>query len=79
MGKNISSLGGFLALCGVVSSVLFLIGYNLRILMWMNNFGPTTGWLIRGGLIAGGAALFFIFGSGDDEDDEDDEKKKKKE
>lgn len=33
MGKNLSSLGGFLALVGVVSSVLYLIGYNLRILM----------------------------------------------
>jgi hypothetical protein len=75
LGQKLSGLGGFLALIGVVSSVLYLIGYNLRILMWIDTWGPGAAWGIRGGLIVAGAALFFIFGSGDDED----EKKKKKE
>lgn len=63
-----------MALIGVVSSVLYLINYNLRILMWIDMWGQGVAWGIRGGLIVAGAALFFIFGTGDD----DDKKKKKK-
>jgi len=68
-----------MALFGVLSSVLYLIGYNLRILMWIDTWGLTMGWVIRGGLIVAGAALFFLFGSGDDDDDDEKKKKKKKE
>lgn len=59
--KALSSLGGLLALFGVVSSVLYFLKMNLRILMWIDSWGPTVGWAIRGGLVVVGAVLFFAF------------------
>ncbi len=79
MGKNLSSLGGLMALLGVVSCVLYFTNVHLRVLFWIDNWGPAVGWLIRGGLIVGGAALFFIFGGGGDDDEKKKKKKKKKE
>jgi len=64
-----------MALIGIVSCVLYFANVQLRILFWVDNWGPAVGWAIRGGLIVGGAALFFLFGGGDD----DKKKKKKKE
>lgn len=61
---KLSSIGAFLALAGVLSSVLYLLGYNLRILMWVDMWGVGVGWGIRLGLIAAGALLFFVSASG---------------
>lgn len=61
--SKISGFGAFLSLAGIVSSVLCLVGYNLRILIWMNFMGEGVAWLIRIGLIVGGAALFFLLSS----------------
>ncbi len=63
-------IGGFLALIGVVSSVLNFIDYNLRILMWIDMWGATVGWIIRISLIVGGLILMFV-GKSDEEDDDD--------
>jgi hypothetical protein len=54
------SLGGFLALAGVMSIVLNFIGYNLKILMWIDNWGVPAGWGIRVGLIVVGALVYLI-------------------
>ena len=70
MKDLLSKAGGFMALVGVISTILYFVGYNLKILMWVDLWGPTVGWVIRGGLIVGGAALFFVFMGGDDEDDD---------
>ncbi len=59
--KVLSNLGGALALFGIISSVLYFLEMNLRILMWVDMWGPTVGWAIRGGLIVVGAVLFFAF------------------
>jgi hypothetical protein len=68
IGKTLNGIGAFLALIGVVSSILYLINYNLRILAWIDVWGTGIGWIIRIGLIVGGAALFFLFkGAEDDE------------
>ncbi len=53
-------IGGFLALAGILSIVLHFIGYNLRILMWIDRWGMGVGWGIRGGLVVVGGVLFFI-------------------
>ena len=45
LGGKISGLGGLLALFGVISSVLYLLGYNLRILIWIDLWGPVVGWV----------------------------------
>lgn len=63
-------LGGFLALIGLVSSVLSFFDYNLRILMWIDLWGTTMGWVIRIGLIIVGAFLAFVFNSNAEEKDD---------
>lgn len=54
------SIGGFIALAGIISIVLSFINYNLRILMWIENWGPTVGWIIRIGLVVAGGVLVLI-------------------
>ncbi|MBK6694258.1 MAG: hypothetical protein IPG50_18930 [Myxococcales bacterium] len=53
-------VGGFAALAGVISSVLSLIGYNLRILMWIDVWGAAAGWGIRIALVVVGAVAFVL-------------------
>jgi len=57
------SFAGFIAFAGLMSIVLNLVGYNLRILMWIDLWGDTVGWLIRVALLVGGVALFFLLPS----------------
>ncbi|MDV6234155.1 hypothetical protein CH379_000725 [Leptospira ellisii] len=57
---KISSFGAFMSFAGIVSSVLSFFNYNLKILMWVDNWGVSTGWAIRGGLIVGGVILYFL-------------------
>ena len=59
--EKLSSVGAFIALIGVISIILYFIGYNLRYLMWIDNWGPTTGWIIRGALVVVGGILFQVF------------------
>ncbi len=55
--KNAGSLLLFL---GVGTIVLNLIGYEFAILSWIDNWGETVGWVIRGAMIVAGAVLFFL-------------------
>ena len=64
MLDKLRSFAGFAAAAGVVSIVLNLVGYNLRILMWIDLWGDVMGWMIRGGLVVGGAAAYFLLPSG---------------
>jgi hypothetical protein len=57
---KMSSIGAFLVFAGVVSSLLQLVGYELRILMVLNEAGPVVAWGVRLGLIALGAVLFLM-------------------
>ena len=43
---------------GCVSSLLSLAGYELRILMWIDAFGPEGAWGVRALLIAAGAYFY---------------------
>jgi hypothetical protein len=54
------SIGGFIAVAGILSIVLSFIGYNLRILMWIDTWGTTVGWIIRIGLVVLGGVIFMI-------------------
>ena len=58
--KHLFSIGAFIALAGVISCVLHLIGMNLRILMWINEWGTGVGWGIRVGLIVLGVLMMVI-------------------
>jgi hypothetical protein len=46
------------ALAGVASIVLALIGFNLRILMWIDMWGDGVGWVIRAAIVVLGGAIF---------------------
>ena len=55
--KNAGSLLLFL---GIGTVVLNFIGYEFAILSWIDNWGETVGWVIRGAMIAVGAVLFIL-------------------
>jgi hypothetical protein len=63
MLDKLRSFAGFAAAAGLASIVLNLVGYNLRILMWIDLWGDVVGWMIRGGLLVGGAAAYFLLPS----------------
>ena len=54
------SFGGFLVFAGILSFGLYFANYNLKILMWVDNWGESTGMVIRGGLILLGAVLYLM-------------------
>lgn len=65
------SIGSLLLFLGAGSVVLHFIGYEFRLLMWIDNWGETTGWIIRGAMIvAGGAMMFFSKPEEDDGEEE---------
>lgn len=58
----VKKIGLYMAIFGALSIVLYFINYNLRILLWIDNWGDTIGWVIRIGLVVVGALLYFIIG-----------------
>lgn len=52
-------IGLFLLLAGLVSLLLPLIGGNLLVLNWLNQWGDTASWAIRVGITILGLVLFF--------------------
>ncbi len=67
MMDKVRSAAALLALAGLVSIVLHLFDYNLRVLMWIDLWGAAVGWLIRVGLVIGGAVLYFVLPGGEEE------------
>jgi len=59
--------GILLAAMGIMSIVLSLFNYNIRLLAWVDLWGNTMGWVIRILLILGGGTLYFLFGNYDDD------------
>jgi hypothetical protein len=57
-------IGAILVIMGSLSAVLSLIGYELRLLIWIDLFGPVGAWLVRA-LLVGGGALLYVFGRHD--------------
>jgi len=53
-------VGALLAVFGIASCVLYFLNMNLRVLMWIDSWGSTVGWVIRGGLIVVGGILFLL-------------------
>jgi hypothetical protein len=58
LGKAGLLIGGM----GIMSIVLSIFNYNIRLLSWVDAWGISIGWVIRIVLIIGGATLFFFFG-----------------
>ena len=53
-------LGGTMFLFGIISAVLHFINYELVILIWIDSWGPTIGWIIRGALVVVGGVLWLV-------------------
>ena len=60
--------GLLLAALGIISALLYVFNYNVRFLAWIDLWGTTIGWIIRGGFIFGGGALFYVYGREELED-----------
>ena len=45
------SIGSLLLFLGAGSVVLHFIGYEFKLLMWIDNWGETAGWVIRGAMM----------------------------
>lgn len=58
--RRISNFGVFLALAGILSAVLQVVGYELRMLRPLNEASPLLAWGIRLGLVVVGVGLFFL-------------------
>lgn len=72
MADKIAGIGMFMMAAGVISALLSFVGYELRILMWIEMWGSGMAWVIRGGLVVGGIALVGIpamIGGGDSSDE----------
>ncbi len=59
-----------MALLGIAAVVMNYLDRVPRLLMWIYNWGDTTAWIIKIGLIVVGAALYFL-GPKEDEDVEE--------
>ncbi len=57
----VTSIGALIGVYGIASSVLYFNGYNIRLLLWVDQWGMTAGWIIRIVLIVAGAGLY-IYG-----------------
>ena len=58
---NPSSIGLWLALLGAGSFVLNRFNIEFKLLAWVDHWGPSTGTLIRAGLIVVGVLLWLVF------------------
>ncbi len=65
------TLGMYMAIAGLASIVLYFMNMQLTLLMWIDNWGETTGWIIRGGLVVVGAALFLMGPDSPDPEEKD--------
>jgi len=54
------NIGFYLVIFGAGSILFNLFGYEFSILMWIDNWGETVGWAIRGSAIVIGAILWML-------------------
>ena len=59
------NIGGLMVLFGAGSIVLGMVGYEFTLMMWVDMWGPTVGWVIRIALIGVGG---FMWLTGEDTD-----------
>lgn len=65
--SKLSSIGAFFAAAGAFSIILNILyifniaNFEVRILMWIDNWGTAIGWAIRVGITITGAVLYLVF------------------
>ena len=63
----VGKAGPVLALAGLASIVLYFVGLNLKILVWIDAWGAAVGWAIRIGAVVAGVALMALSNALDDD------------
>lgn len=63
------SFGSTLLFFGIGSIALYMFNYEFILLMWVDTWGETVGWAIRGAMIVAGGALYFL-SSGEGQEEE---------
>ena len=58
--EKLSSIGAFCILAGIISSVLQLIGYELRMFRALDQQGPAVAWGVRIGFVVVGGVLVML-------------------
>ena len=56
----IKKWGGYLFFFGAGSVVLSFLSMDFIVLSWIDMWGPTVGWMIRGAMIVAGGGLWLI-------------------
>jgi len=69
MKAKIGKFGLLIAALGIMSAVLSIFNYNVRLLAWVDIWGNTAGWIIRIVLVLVGAAMFFFLGRDEEEEE----------
>lgn len=64
---KLPSIGAGMAVMGVASTLLSFFNYNLRLLMWIDLWGTSMGWIIRILLIVGGGAIYLLLNKEEEE------------
>lgn len=60
--------GLVLGAMGIISALLSIFNYNIRLLAWIDIWGSVMGWILRIILVLGGGTLFFLFGRVEEEE-----------
>jgi len=55
---QVQRIGMYMVLAAVFSVIWHLMGRELRILMWINNWGESVAWILRVGFGVVGAGLW---------------------
>lgn len=58
--STMRTLGIYIAIIGILSIGLHFLDMNFIFLKWINQWGETNGWLIRGGITVLGVMLYFV-------------------
>lgn len=58
------SLGIWIIILTIGSAILPYIGMQFILLSWVDAWGPSIGWMIRGGLLVLGGLMLVAAGSG---------------
>ncbi len=54
------AVGSLLFIIGLVSTILYFMEYNLKVLSFMNKMNETEQWMVRGGFMLAGIILWMI-------------------
>lgn len=68
--SKLGQAGLVLAAMGIISALLSIFNYNIRLLAWIDLWGSSMGWILRVLLVLGGGALFFLFGRMEEAEDQ---------